>query len=196
MLAECNVFPHALLPLNIFEPRYRMMLAAALQADRMMAVATLRKANDDEWDERDENIHMYSCAGLLRACVGQPDGTSRLILQGVGRIRFTGWAQREPFRIAECEPVPTEVDDPAGARGLARQTLERARASLRGDSPLAVQFDAQFGTLDDPEIIADVIGYNFLHRASDRQPLLGMRRIEDRLNYILARLAIVSPAAE
>lgn len=196
LLAECNVFPHALLPLNIFEPRYRAMLATALQADRMMAVATLRNAEDDDWDERDENIHMYSCAGLLRACVGQPDGTSRLILQGVARIRFTGWAQRDPFRIAECEPVPTEVGDPAEARGLARQTLDRARASLGGDSPLAVQFDAQFGILDDPEIIADVIGYNFLHRASDRQPLLGMGRVEDRLKYILACLAIVSPAAE
>ena len=43
LLGECNVFPHALLPLNIFEPRYRAMLATALQADRMIAVATLKK---------------------------------------------------------------------------------------------------------------------------------------------------------
>ena len=196
LLAECNVFPHALLPLNIFEPRYRAMLAQALEADRFMAVATLRSADDDDWDESDENIDPFSCAGLLRACVGQPDGTSRLILQGMSRIRFTGWAQREPFRIARCEPVPSEVGDPESARRLARRTLERARLTLPSDSPLAVQFDKQFGPLQDPEIIADVIGYNFLPRASDRQPLLGMGRVEDRLEYLLARLGPMSPATE
>lgn len=196
LLAECNVFPHALLPLNIFEPRYRAMLALALEADRFMAVATLRVAEDDEWDESDENIDPFSCAGLLRACVGQPDGTSRLILQGMSRIRITGWAQREPFRIARCEPVPSEIGDPEAAQQLARQTLARARTTLPEDSPLTVQFDKQFGPLQDPEIIADVIGYNFLSRASDRQPLLGMSRVEDRLEYLLARLGPMSPATE
>lgn len=196
MLAECNVFPHALLPLNIFEPRYRAMLTQALQADRLIAVATLRLAADDEWDESDNNIDPYSCAGLVRACVAQPDGTSRLILQGMGRIRFTGWSQREPFRIAECEPVPNEVGDPATAQLLAAQTLARARASLSGGPPMAAQFDKQFGGLADPEVVADVIGYNFLPRASDRQPLLGMRRVEDRLEYILARLVPMAPATE
>jgi Lon protease-like protein len=196
LLAECNVFPHALLPLNIFEPRYRAMLAEALRADRFLAVATLRVADDDQWDESDGNIDPFSCAGLLRACVGQPDGSSRLILQGVGRIQFTGWAQREPFRIATCEPVPSEVGDEGMARALAQQALARARGSLPGGSPFAAQFDKQFGSLEDPEIVADVIGYNFLSRASDRQPLLGMKRVEDRLDYIIARLALVSPATE
>jgi len=195
-LAECNVFPHALLPLNIFESRYRAMLAEALRTDRFLAVATLRVAGDDPWDESDGNIDSFSCAGLLRACVGQPDGSSRLILQGVGRVRLTGWAQREPFRIACCEPVPSEVGDADAARLLARRALDRARGALSGGSPFAEQFDKQFGSLEDPEIIADVIGYNFLPRASDRQPLLGMSRVEDRLEYILGRLAPVSPTKE
>jgi Lon protease-like protein len=157
-LAECNVFPHALLPLNIYEPRYREMLAEALRTDRFMAVASLRVADEDEaWDESEANIDGFSCAGLLRACVGQPDGSSRLILQGVGRIRFTGWLQRTPFRIARCEPVVSEIGD------------------LK---------------------VADVVGYNFLSRASDRQPLLGMSRVEDRLEYILNRLGVAFPAAE
>jgi len=196
MLAECNVFPHALLPLNIFEPRYRAMLAEALRADRFIAVATLIGGADEEWDESDGNISPFSCAGLLRACVAQPDGTSRLILQGVGRIEFTGWIQREPFRIARCTAVPTEVRDESMARQLTAQTLARARATLPANSPIASQFDTQFGLLEDPEIVADVIGYNFLACATVRQPLLSMRCVEDRLEYILGRLALVAPANE
>lgn len=193
-LAECNVFPHSLLPLNIFEPRYRAMLAEALRTDRFMAVATLREAGDDEWDEGDGNIHEFSCAGLLRACVGQCDGTSRLIVQGFQRIRITGWAQREPFRIATIEPVTSEVKNMVSARMLARRTLDLARGALPGGSPFAEQFEKQFGALEDPEIVADVIGYNFLPRASDRQPLLGMTGVEDRLDYILQRFDTLSAA--
>jgi Lon protease-like protein len=196
LLAECNVFPHALLPLNIFEPRYRAMLAHALDADRFMAVATLREAGEEAWDEGDENIEKFSCAGLLRACVGQPDGTFRLIVQGVQRIRITGWAQYEPFRIAECEPVPSLIGDKEEALALARRTIALARASLPAAPAVAAQFDVQFGALEDPQIVADVIGYNFISRASDRQPLLGMERVEERLKYILSRLAPVAPAAE
>ncbi|MFN0127815.1 MAG: LON peptidase substrate-binding domain-containing protein [Verrucomicrobiales bacterium] len=196
VLAECNIFPHALLPLNIFEPRYRAMLDHALKADRFLAVATLRAVGEHDWDESDANIHPYSCAGMIRACVGQPDGTFRLILQGTSRIRFTEWIQREPFRIAACETVPTETRDADTARHLADQALDRARGSLRAGSPFAEQFDKQFGALRDPEIVADVIGYNFLPRASVRQPLLGMGSVEHRLEYILAHLAPVSPATE
>ena len=188
VLAGCHVLPHALLPLNIFEPRYRAMLEHALAADRFMAVATLKSADDEEWDESDGNIEPYSCAGLIRACVGQPDGTSRLILQGTGRIRFTGWSQREPFRIATCEPVPTSIRDPETAGALARLVLERTLSSLPPDSPVTRQYEKQFGMLTDPEIIADVVGYNFLKRASDRQPLLGMTCLEERLEHILACL--------
>lgn len=196
-LAECNVFPHALLPLNIYELRYRAMLAEALRTDRFIAVASLRVAEEDEyWDESDVNIDGFSCAGLLRACVGQPDGSSRLILQGVGRIRFAGWLQRTPFRIARCEPVVSEIGDLKVAQDMAQQALDRARSSLPGGSPFAAQFDKQFGSLHDPEVIADVVGYNFLSRASDRQPLLGMSRVEDRLEYILNRLGVAFPAAE
>lgn len=195
VLAGCHVLPHALLPLNIFEPRYRAMLDHALAADRFMAVATLKDAGEGDWDESDDNIEPFSCAGLIRACVGQPDGTSRLILQGTRRIRFTGWSQREPFRVAKCAAVPSEIRNSEIANSLAQQTLERTLAGLAPDSPVTRAYEKQFGMLTDPEIIADVIGYNFLRRASDRQPLLGMTCVEDRLEYLLARLPM-SPAPD
>lgn len=186
VLADCNVFPHALLPLNIFEPRYCAMLRESLRNERFMAVAMLRDAEEEwGWDESDDNIHEFSCAGLLRACVGQGDGTSRLIMQGVRRIRFARWEQREPFRVARIEPVGSVVRDEKKARALAQQTLRHAQAFLPSEPCFARQFEKQFGELEDPEIIADVIGYNFLPCATLRQPLLGMECVEDRLKYIL-----------
>src|SRR5437870_6975829 len=82
-------FPNALLPLHIFEPRFREMLEHALGADRMFCVA-LARPERPHWRTSGDFFHI-STAGLIRACVGRADGTSDLILQGIRRIRFTGF---------------------------------------------------------------------------------------------------------
>src|SRR5947209_8632971 len=79
------LFPHALLPLYIFEPRYREMLQRALDEHRMFSV-TLVKPSCPEWQEPEDFFHL-AAVGLIRACVERSDGTSNLILQGLERVR-------------------------------------------------------------------------------------------------------------
>src|SRR5437870_4727549 len=100
-LPGATLFPHALLPLHIFEPRYRAMLSHALTHDRMFCVALL-KTQRAEW-RRTSDFSQTATVGLVRACVGRGDGTSDLILQGLKRVRFTGFEQAQPFPIAEIE---------------------------------------------------------------------------------------------
>jgi Lon protease-like protein len=192
VLPDCTLFPHALLPLYIFEPRYRAMLAEALDRERFFSVGTL--LSDDGNDVvagglvSDDDIHPYSCAGIVRACVGGSNGTSRLILQGISRIRFAGWVQREPFRVARIESVPTVTRNVRTANRLVRQVINIAREFGHSDPGFVEQFDKQFRHLTDPEIVADVIGYNFLPRTADKLPLLGMPEVDTRLGYLLERL--------
>src|SRR5437660_4238951 len=83
------LFPHALLPLYIFEPRYRDMLTHALAQERMFCVALVRP---DRGQWRTENDFCdVATIGLIRACVGRADGTSNLILQGLQRVRFAAF---------------------------------------------------------------------------------------------------------
>ncbi|MGI8603442.1 MAG: LON peptidase substrate-binding domain-containing protein [Verrucomicrobiales bacterium] len=192
VLVECTLFPHALLPLYIYEQRYRSLLTHSLSHERFFCVGTLKNGILAS-GERDDDIDRYSCAGLVRACVGQADGTSRLILQGVRRICFVDWLQREPFRIARIEPVPNTIRDLRRATRLAREVVSAARTSRACDEAFAKQFDEHFGCLNDPEIVADVIGYNFLTRTADKQPLLGMGEVEARLEYLLEKLHSLHP---
>src|SRR5207237_6011320 len=80
-LPAAVLFPHALLPLYIFEPRYRHMLKRALQQHRMFCI-TLIKPSCPDWRAPEDFFHLGT-AGLIRACVGRGDGTSNLILQGL-----------------------------------------------------------------------------------------------------------------
>jgi len=90
-----TLFPNALLPLFIFEPHYRVMLEDVLSAGRMLAMA------------RDESTAPDSVAGagLVRACIRNPDGSSNLVLQGISRVRLMGWEQEEPYRLARIESL-------------------------------------------------------------------------------------------
>src|SRR5213592_3120559 len=97
------LFPNALLPLHIFEPRYQQMLELALREHRMFSVALI-KPQRAQWNTTDDFFHIAGI-GLIRACVGRGDGTSNLILQGLQRVRFTGFEQETPFPIAKIDIV-------------------------------------------------------------------------------------------
>jgi Lon protease-like protein len=81
------LFPGAMLPLHIFEERYRVMCKLALAGNRMFAIA---HATDDE------TIADIGSLGVIRAAVTNGDGTSNLILQGIGRVAF-GSVTMDPY---------------------------------------------------------------------------------------------------
>src|SRR6266404_9564053 len=81
-LPASTLFPQALLPLYIFEPRYRKMLADALRSDRMFSVAMQKPGRTREAPSPVAGL------GLIRVSVGHNDGSSHLILQGLVRVEL------------------------------------------------------------------------------------------------------------
>src|SRR5438477_11229505 len=97
------LFPHALLPLYIFETRYREMLAYALAHERMFCVALIRPESA-QWKSEDDFFDIGTI-GLIRTCVGRDDGTSNLILQGLQSECVADFVQLHPFPTAELEAL-------------------------------------------------------------------------------------------
>lgn len=185
VLSGVTLFPNALLPLHIFEPRYRTMLEELLGNRRMLAIAMPR--GDDE-----NELETVAGAGLVRACVRNGDGTSNLILQGVGRIRFTGWEQKEPFRIARIEEVPTRPF--AGTEGeedlallVTRLHALCSRFKEKGID-LPPQFEAYLDRIPNIGVITDLVASALLADPAVRQSLLEETEIPRRLEKLLAGL--------
>src|SRR5207248_11625158 len=116
------LFPHALLPLYIFEPRYRQMLKHALGHHRMFCVALL-KPHCTDWRSPADFFHTAG-VGLIRACVERGDGTSNLILQGLGRVRLTEFEQRVPFPMATIKRLESESDSSVETDALATKVRD------------------------------------------------------------------------
>ncbi len=186
MLSGCNLLPNGILPLFIFEPRYRAMIAHTLMHDRMVCIGTL---TGDQGDESDAALSPFSTAGLLRACVQNPDGTFHALLEGIQRIRFTGWEQRKPFRIASIEPLETIHRDaeevPALKQELVQSTLRYLRKTP-GGAPSEVE--EHLAALNCPEQITDFIAASIIRDAGITQPMLGIASLPKRMRVVLRAL--------
>ena len=185
LLQQCNTFPHGLLPLYIFEPRYRAMVQHALKTDRMFCIGTLTPSSDGEALESDDRISEFSTAAVIRACVGNQDGTSHLVLQGMQRVRFVSWEQYQPFRIARIEPIATCCRNQTKAARKSQLLLARVLGLICQKTATGQQLATQLQNLADPAHVADFVAGNLVRDASARQPLLGMTEVEDRLDFLL-----------
>src|SRR5215218_4679591 len=96
-LAHTAFFPQALMPLHIFEPRYRQMLRDALASNRLFAVAGLDLERLNEPDHF-EPPHKIASVGIIRACQKNDNGTSNLLLQGLCRVEILKIVHDEPYR--------------------------------------------------------------------------------------------------
>lgn len=180
------LFPHALLPLHIFEPRYQEMLEHALKEHRMFSVALL-KPQRAQWNSTEDFFHVAG-VGLIRACVGRGDGTSNLILQGLQRVRFTGFAQSAPFPIARIEALKSESTPSVETDALGAKVIELYSKLKEAGRQLPEKVDRYLSHLGDTEMLADLMAATFVNDPMRRQQLLEERSLNRRLRLVIQYL--------
>jgi Lon protease-like protein len=181
-LSGVTLFPNALLPLYIFEPRYREMLAKVLAGDRIFAVGMVRP------DTGEESVFPVAGAGLVRACVGQPDGTSQLILQGLGRVEFTGFDQEEPYLIGRARPLETVIDDEAACHALRRELQDICTGLVSRGVELPEAFVQAAGGMQDPAMLGDLFAQHLVRDPLAAQQILSEPKLSLRLGKLVDTL--------
>ena len=201
MVLPTVLFPHALMPLYIFEPRYRAMLQWALEHDRMFCIA-LQRTDGVETGSPDDFVHTAGL-GLIRASVEREDGTSHLMLQGLIRVQFTGFASTTPFYLAQIDPlsstgVPEDRSTPTYQElitlaGEVRALCQRIREK---GSPSSEGIDEFFAKVEDPDVLSDSAAHAFLRAPMTRQDVLEEPNVRRRLiklaRYLKAELELPS----
>ncbi len=180
------LFPHALLPLYIFEPRYRKMLEYALQKHRMFCV-TLIKPSCPDWHAPEDFFH-FATAGLIRACVERSDGTSNLILQGLQRVRFTSFEQEKPFPIVNIEVAESRDPTTVESEALGAKVIELYGSLKHNRRQLPAKLDRYLSELHDLEMLADLMASTFVNDPLRRQRLLEEHSLNQRLRFLIRYL--------
>src|SRR5437667_4584999 len=185
-LHDAVLFPHAYLPLYIFEPRYRNMLEHALYQHRMFCV-TLIKPSCPEWHAPEDFFHLAT-VGLIRACVGRGDGTSNLILQGLRRVRLASFEQQSPFPVAKIDIVESRDATTVETEALGEKVLELYTKLKRDGRQLPAKVDRYLSQLNDLEMLADLVASTFVNDPLRRQRVLEESSLNQRLRLLITFL--------
>jgi ATP-dependent Lon protease len=198
-LPNATLFPQALLPLYIFEPRYRQMLADALNSHRMFSVAMQKPGSTREAPSPIAGL------GLIRVSVAHRDGTSHLILQGLARVELESAIRYKPYRIQKIRPLATPPCDTVAVDALVGRMREllAERIELGLPFPFPVMTSGKPGStagspafsakevlqyldsITDPDQAADLVSCAVLPGAADRQSILETVNVEDRLRRLI-----------
>ena len=203
-LPNATLFPQALLPLFIFEPRYRKMLADALQSSRMFSVAMQKPGRTRETPSPVAGL------GLIRASVSHRNGTSHLILQGIARVELQETVCYKPYRVQKIRPLETPPCNSVASDALmakVRDLLEeRLRLGLPFPFPVMAPGQAKsnsdptsfspkeilsyLDSLTDPSQVADLVSCAVLPGGPERQTILETTDVEDRLRHLIHFLVV------
>jgi Lon protease-like protein len=184
-LPNLAFFPQALLPLHIFEPRYRHMLRDVLETNRIFAVACL-DAGAAASDGRFEPPHRVASIGLVRACQKNDNGTSNLLLQGLCRVSIESIVGEEPYRRIRIRALASEPGAAPGENARLRRELSRLiKLKLKLSPGGAEGMTDLLKSVEDPEIFADIAAFNLCDDIPVKQRLLETLDVNRRLLLLL-----------
>jgi Lon protease-like protein len=186
-LPEVTLFPHTVLPLHVFEARYRAMVADALARDRRLAIVQLRPGYEATYHGRPA-VHAVAGAGEIVEWERLATGRYNILVRGDARVRLEGERPSDTlYRLAiarRVEDVPP-VTDVSDALASIRTACRRLLAAL--DRPANLLDDA-LGADRAPGVVADRVAAAILPDAVIRQRLLETPDVAERLSVLSAAL--------
>ena len=180
-LPNVTFFPQALLPLHIFEPRYREMLRDVLASNRLFAVAGINEKLVGQPNQFEPPYRIAS-VGMVRACQENTDGTSNLLLQGLCRVEFIEIVSDLPYRRVRVRALTSDTDAPTGETEKLRAELVRLlglKQKLGADLPR--EMTDFLKNVDDPETFVDLAAFSLCDEAPFKQKLLETLNLRARL---------------
>lgn len=178
-------FPQALLPLHIFEPRYRQMLRDVLCSDRVFAVARLVPARG----EIAEPMAAIASLGIIRACQKAENDTSNLLLQGICRVEVKAVVREAPYRIIAVKPITTTAGTHHAELELLRlEVMRLLNLRRRLGTPVPKGMTQFLESIDDIDTFADIAVFNLCEDSALKQQLLETLETRRRLQLFATAL--------
>jgi uncharacterized protein len=195
------LFPGVFLPLHIFEPRYREMVADALATDRLIGMTLLRDGWQSEYEGRPP-IFSVGCSGLITHCEKLPEGRYDIVLRGLDRFRIVSEDQSRAYRRARTQPVP-ERELSREERALLHRQRHRIEALIAPSEQSGGIDPRAAAALTDEDLVNALAQYLDLEPI-EKQALLEEPSLPERaralielleMKTLLARNRSISPRA-
>ncbi|HEU4702568.1 MAG TPA: endopeptidase La [Conexibacter sp.] len=187
-LRDTVTFPETLVPLAVGQERSMALINDALGGDRMIAMVASR---DPELEAPGpEALYDVGVAGVVARMLKVPDGTLRILVQATQRIRVTGYAQTDPYLVAQIEELPDiSTTETPELLALVRNVQATFTNIVEQVPYLPEELHVAVANLDDPGALSHLIAGALRLRADEKQALLEERDVAKRLRRLSESLA-------
>jgi Lon protease-like protein len=187
-LPDLALFPNTLLPLHIFEPRYRAMVTDSLARDRRLAIVGLKPGYDGDYAGRPP-VHEVAGLGRIVKCERLATGRFNILLKGEVRVRIERELPSDTlYRLVqsvELRDAGAERDTVPPLLDAVKRACRRILEAVRRATP---EMEETLATAAAPGVLCDQVASAVIPSPAVRQALLEELDVERRLRRLLAEL--------
>jgi ATP-dependent Lon protease len=192
-LKETVIFPQSVSPLAIGQERSIKLVDDVVAGERVLALLTVKNPDAEQpgWDD----LHEIGTAAIVHKMIRVPDGTLRILVQGVKRIKLVRRTQDEPYLVGEFSDVPDVIDETPELEAVTRSVQNEFGRLISLVPYLPAELELAAANVDEPSALSHLVASTLRLKTEEKQALLeqpdAYQRLRDVLRILNRELEVV-----
>ncbi|WP_421723737.1 endopeptidase La [Bauldia sp.] len=182
-LRDIVVFPHMIVPLFVGREKSIHALEEVMRADKQILLATQQNPSEDE--PSPETIYNVGTLASVLQLLKLPDGTVKVLVEGVGRAEILRYTDNDAFYEAHAKKIEDEIGDEVEVEALARSVIAEFENYVKLNKKVSPEVVGAVNQLDDYSKAADTVASHLAIKIPEKQELLALPTVVERLERVL-----------
>lgn len=182
-LRDVVVFPHMIVPLFVGRDRSVNALESAMKHEKAIFMAAQKNAQKD--DPKEEDIYSVGTLGTIIQLLRLPDNTVKVLVEGKKRAQIRNFITDDEFFVVEVEEYGEEkAERTPKIEALMRSVIETFESYAKVGKKIPQELIGTVSAIDEPERLADIVSSHLNVKLEEKQKLLEIPTVEERLERI------------
>ncbi len=182
-LRDIVVFPGMIVPLFVGREKSVKALEEVMRDDKHIMIVTQKNAQDD--DPSPDELYSIGTIGSVLQLLKLPDGTVKILVEGVDRAKLEKFVQTEEYFLAEASVMDEPAYDSIEVEALARSTVSEFENYVKLNKKISVDVVGAVNQIEDHCKLADTIASHLVVKIDEKQDILSAPSVSERLEQIL-----------
>src|SRR5690606_24858430 len=182
-LRDIVVFPSMIVPLFVGREKSVRALEEVMREDKHILVVTQKNAQED--DPEPDGIYEIGTIASVLQLLKLPDGTVKVLVEGLHRAKIENYVQTENYFEAQAEVLAVEGHDAVEAEALARSAVTEFENYVKLNKKISSEVVAAVTQIDEHSKLADTIASHLAVKIQDKQDILATPSVTERLERVL-----------
>jgi ATP-dependent Lon protease len=181
-LRDIVVFPHMIVPLFVGREKSVKSLESVMHESKKILLVTQKSPSED--DPKSSDLHLIGTVGSILQLLKLPDGTVKVLVEGLERVQITGFTDRPDFIEARVAPMTDTAEINEELKALARAVVAQFEQYVKLNKKIPPEVIVSVNQIDDSSKMADTIASHLSLKIDDKQDLLATSSTNERLEKI------------